>query len=73
MAKKLTKKEGIVNGVIVKANEWSKGTAKRIYFKCGAGGNLGNACYDLVKGEFIKVHGQVGPVFKEGIEKEFLG
>ncbi len=56
-------------------NEWNKPGISRIYFvlqeygKSGRGN--GQACYDVLSGEFIKCHNRVGAAWEHAIKEVF--
>lgn len=52
----------------ITAREWKKGNQHRIYFSDGRGGQ---ACWDVNKREWVKVHCEFGHVFKLRIKEAF--
>ena len=58
-------KSKTVNGVQVEARDWQKGSAHRIYFSAG---RQGQACWDIVNREWVKVHNEFGARFKTAIK-----
>ena len=58
-------KSKTVNGIAVTASEWKKNDQHRIYFSAG---KRGQACWDVVNGEWVKVHKEFGARFKAAIK-----
>jgi len=58
-------KSKTVNEIQVEAREWKKGSAHRIYFSAG---RRGQACWDVVNREWVKVHNEFGAWFKIAIK-----
>ena len=58
-------KSKTVNGIAVTASEWKKNDQHRIYFSAD---KRGQACWDVVNGEWVKVHKEFGARFKAAIK-----
>ena len=57
-------KSKVVSGTEVTAREWKKDNQHRIYFSARGG----QACWDVVNREWVKVHKEFGARFKAAIK-----
>jgi len=60
------------NEITIEGKGWTKGKNHRIYFSIKSGRkNSGQACWDIEKKEWVKVHGEFGVNFKADIKAAF--
>jgi hypothetical protein len=59
-----------IGNITVTAKEWKKGNQHRIYFAEDRR-NGAQACWDINKREWVKVHGEFGYAFKNAIKEAF--